>query len=140
MGPSSFANIHQGEFDVKIAVTSQNRRTITEHAGKCRKFWVYDIEEGQVMGKTLLELPVEQSFHESLPHEPHPLDAVQVLMTGGMGPGLQHRLATKGITALMTAETDPDQAVTAYLQGTLVAEASSCDPGAHQHHHHHRHT
>ena len=45
---------------MKIAVTSQNRRTITEHAGKCRKFWVYDIEQGQVTGKTLLELPIEQ--------------------------------------------------------------------------------
>lgn len=126
---------------MKIAVTSQNRRTITEHAGKCRKFWVYDIEEDQVTGKTLLELPIEQSFHESSPHEPHPLDAVQVLITGGMGPGLQHRLAAKGIIALMTAETDPDQAVAAYLQGTLDTGAGSCDPGAHHHHHHHhRHT
>ena len=124
---------------MKIAVTSQNRRTITEHAGKCRKFWVYDIEERQVTGKTLLELPIEQSFHESSPHEPHPLDVVQVLITGGMGPGLQHRLAAKGVTALMTAETDPDQAVAAYLQGTLIAGAGSCDHGTHQHQHHHHH-
>ena len=127
---------------MKIAITSQNRRTITEHAGKCRKFWVYDIEQGQVMGKTLLELPVEQSLHESSPHESHPLDAVQVLITGGMGPGLQRRLATKGITALMTVETDPDQAVIAYLQGTLDVRTGSCDHGTHQnqhHHHHHRH-
>jgi predicted Fe-Mo cluster-binding NifX family protein len=138
--PSSFANIRKGDFEVKIAVTSQNRRTITEHAGKCRKFWVYDIEQGQVTGKTLLELPIEQSLHESSPQESHPLDAVQLLITGGMGPGLQNRLAGKGITALMTAETDPDQAVAAYLQGTLVTGAGSCDHGAHQHHHHHRHT
>jgi predicted Fe-Mo cluster-binding NifX family protein len=139
-GSFSFANIRKGGFDVKIAVTSQNRRTITEHAGKCRKFWVYDIEQSQITGKSLLELPVEQSLHESSPQESHPLDAVQVLITGSMGPGLQNRLASKGITALMTAETDPDQAVAAYLQGRLVAGAGSCDQGAHQHHHHHRHT
>ena len=139
-GSSSFANIRKGKSDVKIAVTSQNRRTITEHAGKCRKFWVYDTKQGQVTGKTLLELPIEQSLHESSPQESHPLDAVQVLITGGMGSGLQNRLASKGITALMTAETDPDQAVAAYLQGTLVAGAGSCDHGAHPHHHHHRHT
>lgn len=119
MAFNRFARICKGEFDVKIAVTSQNRRTITEHAGKCRKFWVYDIEQRQVTSKTLLELPIEQSFHESSPHEPHPLDAVQILITGGMGPGLQHRLAAKGITALITAETDPDQAVAAYLTQTL---------------------
>lgn len=124
---------------MKIAVTSQNRRTVTEHTGKCRKFWVYQIEQGQVAGRELLELPIEQSFHESSPHEPHPLDAVQVLITGGMGPGLQHRLAAKGITALITPETDPDQVVAAYLQGTLAGGAGSCDHGTHQHQHQHQH-
>jgi predicted Fe-Mo cluster-binding NifX family protein len=138
-GVPSFSSIHKGDIDVKIAVTSQNRRTITEHAGKCRKFWIYAIEQGQVVGKELLELPIEQSFHESSPHEPHPLDVVQVLMTAGMGAGLQRRLAAKGITALMTAETDPDQAVAAYLQGTLEIGAGSCDHGAHQHQHPHHH-
>lgn len=119
---------------MKIAVTSQNRRTITEHAGKCRKFWVYDIDQDQVVGRELLELPMEQSFHESSPHEPHPLDVVQVLITGGMGPGLQHRLAAKGITALITPETDPDQAVAGYLRGALVVGAGSCNHGAPAHH------
>lgn len=126
-------------FDVKIAITSQNRRTITEHAGKCRKFWIYDIEEDQVVGKTLLELPIEQSFHESSPHDPHPLDAVQVLITGGMGPGLRHRLTVKGINALITPETDPDRAVATYLQGTLEVGAGSCDHETHQHQHQHQH-
>ena len=122
---------------MKIAVTSQNRRTVTEHADKCRKFWIYDTEQGQVTGKTLLELPIEQSFHESSPHEPHPLDDVQVLIAASMGPGLHQRLAAKGITALMTSETDPDQAVAACLQGTLASGAGSCDHGDHPHHHHH---
>lgn len=120
---------------MKIAVTSQNRRTITEHAGKCRKFWVYHIDQGQPTGRELLELPIEQSFHESSPHEPHPLDDVQVLIAASMGPGLNQRLATKGITALTTSETDPDQAVAAYLQGTLTVRSGSCDPGDHHPHH-----
>ncbi|HAS51567.1 MAG TPA: hypothetical protein DCS21_07415 [Gammaproteobacteria bacterium] len=126
---------------MKIAVTSQNRRTITEHAGKCRKFWIYDIDHGQIAGRNLLELPMEQSFHESSPHEPHPLDDVQVLISASMGPGLHQRLIAKGITALMTQETDPDVAVAAYLQGTLISGAGSCDHGAdHQHQHHHHHS
>ena len=33
---------------MQIAVTSQNRKTVTEHAGKCRKFWIYDIKTGRV--------------------------------------------------------------------------------------------
>ena len=105
---------------MKIAVTSQNRKTITGHAGQCRKFWIYNIEQGQPTGRELLELSLEQSFHESSPHEPHPLDGVQVLIAASMGPGLSQRLAAKGIIALMTQETDPDRAVAAYLDGSLT--------------------
>jgi hypothetical protein len=66
---------------MKIAVTSQNRKTVTGHAAKCRKFWLYRIEADQVEDKTLLELPKEQAFHESL------------------GGGLQLRLRQRGIEA-----------------------------------------
>ena len=125
---------------MKIAVTSQNRRTVTEHAGKCRKFWVYHIDQGQTIGKELLELPLEQSFHESSPHQSHPLDDVQVLIAASMGPGLNQRLAAKGIIVRMTQETDPDRAVAAFLQGTLSNGVGSCDHGSgHQHQHQHQH-
>jgi predicted Fe-Mo cluster-binding NifX family protein len=122
---------------MKIAVASQNRRTITEHAGRCRKFWIYEIEQGEVSRKAILELPKEQSFHDSSPHEPHPLDDVQVLISRGMGQGLMHRLAARGIQGVITAETEPDQAVAAYLDGTLLP-GSPCSQ-AHGHHQAHAH-
>jgi predicted Fe-Mo cluster-binding NifX family protein len=122
--------------DMKIAVTSQNRKTITGHAGKCRKFWVYEIKDHQVVGKSLLELPLEQSFHESPQEALHPLDNVQVLISGGMGQGLQNRLKRKGIEALSTPETDPDRAVSAWLAGTL--EPAPAEPHDHDHRHHHQ--
>jgi predicted Fe-Mo cluster-binding NifX family protein len=114
---------------MKIAVASQNRRDITEHAGRCRKFWVYQIAEQRIMGKELLELPLEQSFHESSPHDPHPLDEVQVLIAGGMGHGLRRRLEVRGIVGIVTPETDPDRAVAAYLDGSLIVGPSK--PHAH---------
>lgn len=103
--------------ELRIAVTSQNRKTVTEHAGKCRKFWIYDVKQGQVTGKTLLELPIEQSFHESSPGQAHPLDAVHVLITAGIGSGLQQRLSQRGIRSVVSSEESPDQAVAAYLAG-----------------------
>lgn len=124
---------------MKIAVTSQNRRTITEHAGKCRKFWVYEINQDQMITKTLLELPIQQAFHQSSPQAPHPLDDVQVLIAGGMGSGLSRRLAAKNIKALVTAETDPDQAVLAYLQGNLEVMATCSSHDHHDHHHESHH-
>jgi predicted Fe-Mo cluster-binding NifX family protein len=121
---------------MKIAVASQNRKTITGHAGKCRKFWIYQIEGDQVVGKTLLELPIEQSFHES-PHDaPHPLDGVNALICGGIGQGLQSRLKQKAIQAVATPETDIERAVAAWLSGNLVALPP--DAG-HEHGHGHEH-
>jgi predicted Fe-Mo cluster-binding NifX family protein len=127
---------------MKIAVTSQNRREITEHAGRCRKFWIYDIEDKQVVNKSLLEIPVEQSFHESSSHDPHPLDDVAVLISAGMGQGMVNRLASKGIVAVVTTQKDPDLAVNAYLNGQLkasIGQGRNHGYGHHHHHHHHHH-
>jgi predicted Fe-Mo cluster-binding NifX family protein len=114
---------------MKIAVTSQNRRDVTGHAGRCRNFWIFEIEDGIVLDRQLLELQQKDSFHDSLPHASHPLDGVEVLITGGMGEGLQMRLARRGIEALVTTETDPERAVQAWLEGCLPCGA----PRPHRH-------
>ncbi len=114
---------------MKIAVASQNRREITDHTGRCRKFWIYEVDEGAVSGKELLELPKEQSFHDTSPHEPSSLGDVQILIAGGMGTGLVRRLKTMGIEPLITTETDPDKAVADYLAGSLSTR--SAEPHEH---------
>ncbi len=103
-----------------IAIASQNRRTITDHTGRCRRFWLYHTEHDQVLRKEMLELTKEQTFHASPPHAAHALDDVDVLICGGMGPGLEQRLAAKGIHGLVSSETDPDRAVAAYLNHTAA--------------------
>lgn len=104
---------------MKIAVTSQNRRSITSHAGRCRRFWVYEVEDQQVQSKELLELAKEESFFETGPQEPHPLDDADVFITQGMGEGLVRRLHAHGTRSYVTSETDPDTAVEKLLEGTL---------------------
>ncbi len=39
------------EFTMNIAVASQNRREITDHTGRCRKFWIYKVENGMIANK-----------------------------------------------------------------------------------------
>jgi predicted Fe-Mo cluster-binding NifX family protein len=118
--------------EMKIAIASQNRKTVTGHAGKCRKFWIYEVEGCEVTDKRLLELPIEQSFHESNPNAPHPLDEVNVLISGGMGNGLQARLKQMGIMAVATSETDLDRALADWINGTL----NELPPGLHHDHDH----
>ncbi len=124
---------------MKIAVTSQNRKDITQHAGRCRNFRVFDVVDGRVTGQSLRELPKEASFHDSLPHAPHPLDDVNLLIAGGMGQGLQSRLARKGIASLVTSETDPERAVQLWLAGSLPQAAAHSHSASHEHHHEHDH-
>lgn len=104
---------------MKIAVASQNRREITSHTGRCRKFWIYTVENKAVVDKVLLELPKEQCFHDSSPLAPSPLDDVQALIAGGMGTGLARRLEAKKIQILVTDIKDPDQAVNDFLNDSL---------------------
>ena len=118
---------------MKIAVASQNRREITDHTGHCRKFWIYEIENGTIANKALLELAKEQSFHDSSPQDPSPLDNVQVLIAGGMGTGLVRRLENKDIKPLITTETEPDKAVEDYLKGTLITKPAEPHEHAHKH-------
>ncbi len=127
---------------MKIAVASQNRKTVTGHAGKCRRFWIYDIASGRAGARVLLELPREQSLHAGGHDAPHPLDGVDALICAGLGEGLLARLRRRGIHAVATPESDPDRAVAAWLAGTLEelpAHAQGHDH-AHGHGHHHEPT
>ena len=124
---------------MKIAVCSQNRKEVTGHAGKCRKFWIYEIKDKEVNKKELLELPIEQSLHQ-LAHSPvndptftHPAYEADVLITGGMGMGLFNRLNMAETRGIITPEKDPDKAVALFLKGNLPVE----EPHRHGHGHHH---
>lgn len=118
---------------MQIAITSQNRRSITQHAGKCRIFLLYDVQDGHIRDRRLVELAAGSSFHDSQDGLPTVLSDVRVLISGSMGAGLRQRLAGHGIQALVTTEEDPDTAVSAFLQQRLPVL-----PHNHRHdcHHH----
>lgn len=125
---------------MKIAVCSQNRKEVTGHAGKCRKFWIFNIENDSVTRKELVELPIEQSLHElghnhTDPAFVHPAFAADVLIAGGMGFGLFNRLQMNGTRGVVTPEKDPDKAVEDFLNGTLTEEAPHAHGHGHDHHH-----
>ena len=106
---------------MRIAVSSQNFRTVTAHAGKARRFMIYeDFPDGQVQRTGMLDLPPEMSIHESPHNSAHPIDGLDVLITGSCGDGFQRKLAARGIRVVVTSETDPVAAVSAVLSGTAL--------------------
>ena len=115
---------------MRIAVTSQNFRTITPHAGRARRFLVYQVEPDQEpVEAERLDLPKEMALHEFHGDGPHPIHAVDVLIAGSFGEGFERRMAKRGIVAVMTEESDPVKAVKDFLAGTVGKLKQSLERG-----------
>lgn len=103
---------------MKIAVTSQNLRTINGHAGKARRFLVYETEcSGSIVRLPDIDLPKTMSIHEHPVGMPHPLDGVDMVITAGCGDGFRRKMSDRGIAIVATAESDPTIAVAAVAAG-----------------------
>ena len=124
-----------------IAVSSQNKRTVSAHAGTCRNYYIYEIEDNIVISKNLLELNKEETlkytFHEDTSESPkNKLFAVNIILTGGIGSGATAKLATRNIKAYVIEEKDPDTAVNLIIKGELEAvipteHLGGCSCGSH---------
>ncbi len=103
---------------MKIGVTSQNFRTITGHAGKARRFLIFaaDAVSGEIKETERLDLPQEMSMHYFSGGQ-HPIDQVDVLITGGCGAGFMRSMEKRGIKVIITSATDPVKAAQAVLKG-----------------------
>jgi hypothetical protein len=106
---------------VKIAVTSQNFKSVTGHAGKSRRYIIFNIgtpcDSPEVVW---LDLPLEMSIHE-FTGGAHPLDEMDVILTASAGPGFVEKLAQRGVRVITCGETDPRKAVRDFLTGTVKA-------------------
>jgi predicted Fe-Mo cluster-binding NifX family protein len=105
---------------MRIAITSHDFSTVTSHAGRALRFLVLDASIGEEASEPRrLDLALEFAMHGFDDAQPHPLDGVEVLLTGSAGDGLIGHLARRGIRVVCTQETDPKKAVEDYLEGRL---------------------
>ena len=101
---------------MRFAVTSQNFRTVTGHAGRARRFLVFETQEDGVpveVGR--LALDREQSIHEAGARGAHPLDGTNVLLSTGFAGHFVEVMAQRGIEAALTDRDDPAEAVRDFL-------------------------
>ena len=123
---------------MKIAVTSQNFRTVTNHAGRARRFLVYAVEAGNSPVEIdRFKLAKEMSMHEMGGSDAaHPLDDVDVVISASFGPGFARKMATRSIIASLSEESDPVRAVEDYLEHGQRLPDPSKGCGEDHHHHH----
>ncbi|WP_319528882.1 NifB/NifX family molybdenum-iron cluster-binding protein [uncultured Cohaesibacter sp.] len=128
---------------IRIAVTSQNFRNVTNHAGRARRFLVYLVEAGKSPVEVeRFDLPKEMAIHElGGADASHPLDTVDVLISNSFGAGFARNMARRGIIASLTDESDPVRAIEEYLAKGQNLPSQPCSEGhGHGHNHEHGHS
>ena len=113
---------------MRIAITSQNFRTVTGHAGRARRFIVFEaLGRKSVREVERLDLDAGMTIHGYDHRAAHPLDSVQVLITGGAGEGFVQHMAARGVMVVATPESDPLRAVEAFLAGRVTSASAACN-------------
>ncbi len=123
---------------MKIAIVTDDEKTISQHFGRARYYLVVTVENGTVLGQ---ERRDKAGHHTFAPHEPmehhssHGFDPAsqnrhtqmiatiqdcQILLAGGMGMGAQHSLAAAGIRPILTDMRNIQEAVQAFMEGRLA--------------------
>lgn len=116
---------------MRIAVT-YNNGMVFPHFGRTENFKLYEVEDNKVKSFSILN--ANGVGHEALAGL-LAMNAVDVLICGGMGEGAQTALKEAGITVCAGAQGDADAAVQAYLRGELVDTGVNCDHHEHENEH-----
>ena len=114
---------------MKIAVVSDDGKTISQHFGMAVYYVIYDIKEGRIVGSETK--PKAAHPREGAPHS-HGHDSsmhnsmlsnvedCEAIIARGMGWGAYEAIRQSGIRPFITDLVNADDAVDAYIEGTLV--------------------
>lgn len=130
----------EGELNImKIALVTDDEKTVCQHFGRAKYYMVYTIEDGKIITKEKREKMGHHHFagqdHDHGTHAgPHGYDAAsqtrhagmaetirdcQVLIAGGMGMGAYDSLKSYNIESIITDVADLEEAVKLYAKGKL---------------------
>jgi predicted Fe-Mo cluster-binding NifX family protein len=123
---------------MKVAVVTDDFKSISAHFGRAKHYQVFTIEAARVTGQENRSKANHDHFagegheHHEGAHGTDPasahrhgvmMDAIsdcQVLLARGMGMGASNALTQRGIQPILTEIEDIQEAVNAYIAGTLT--------------------
>ena len=108
---------------MKIAVATDNGN-VSAHFGHCTGFTIFDIENAAAASKNFIPNPGHEPGF--LPVFLKDLD-VEIIIAGGMGNRAQTLFNEKDINVIVGASGSVEEAVSAYLSGSLESTGSFCD-------------
>jgi len=105
---------------MRIAVTYENG-LVFQHFGHTELFKIYDVEDGKITKEQVID--TNGQGHGALGGF-LAAESVDVLICGGIGAGAQNALAAAGVQLFGGVTGSADEAVQAYLDGTLRYNAN----------------
>ena len=106
---------------MKIAVPTEDYKTVAGHAGQASRWLYYEIATAHDLAEPRrIALSREQVFHHWDDSGPHPLDGVEVIVARSAGQGFLRRMQARGVTVLLTAETHAQAALRKVLDGEAL--------------------
>ena len=124
---------------MKIAVITDDGKTISQHFGRAPYYMVFSIEDGKIIHREMRDKMGHNQFSAIGPeehhHEQHGMDQAshdkhtqmagsisdcQALLCGGMGMGAYESMRRLNIQPIVTDLRDIEAAVQAYINGKLV--------------------
>lgn len=118
---------------MKIAIPTEGTN-ISGHFGKCENFTIAEIENSNIKSKVVVSTLGNQ--HGLLPAFLASHD-VNVVIAGGMGEGARQNLVSNGIEIISGVNGNIDEAIDAFLNGTLKSSDVGCSGHGHSHGHDH---
>lgn len=114
---------------MKVAVASDDGKTISSHFGRSKGFVVFEIEDGKILDKKYVPNTftghARGSHHEGLHHHDSHVSIIENLrdceavISHGMGRRLYDDLTSVGIKVYVTEKTDVDEAIELYIKREL---------------------
>jgi len=127
---------------MKIAVISDDGKTVSQHFGFARQYIVVTIENEKVVNKETRSktghATAQEHHAHDVPGQKHGYDAgaqsrhgqmmenikdCQIVVAGGMGWGARDSLKVAGIDTIVTDVEDIDEVVKLYIEGKLANQA-----------------
>jgi len=126
---------------MKIAIASDDEKTISSHFGRTKGFCIFEVEGKEIKSQqyrpntfTGHARGLEGAGHEFDRHTPilEALKDCKAVIAHGMGRRIRDDLIGIGIEVLVTEETDVKKALNLYLSGELIDKPEIECPHKHE--------
>lgn len=106
---------------MKIAIVTEDGKTISPHFGRAPYYKVVDVSGTQVVWQELRTKAYHDNGHHGHSHADMftAIADCHVLIVGGMGTPAYRAAVEHGLHVIATGQSDIDQVVQAFLDGTL---------------------